>query len=150
MKSIINRAILLIAATTALLSFTSKFGGEGFEISINDRLLLQQFGSELKSVKEVKLEQLSATDKLTVKYYHCGKMGKHRVIDIKDEQGKLIKEWRFADANSGAPVMNCYVNDIIGRIQSKGLFRLYYSSSELPNGRLLANIIVGNSSTVKK
>ena len=74
MKKIITRAMMLVATAAALLSFSYNFGGEGFEILLNGKPLLQQFGKDMNSVKNLQLSQVLATDKLTIRYYHCGRV----------------------------------------------------------------------------
>ena len=151
MKSIISNAIMLVATATALLSFSSNFGGEGFEISLNGKTLLQQYGKDLNTVKTLQLNQSSPNDKLTIRYYHCGRVGKNRIIAIKDAQDKLVKEWHFADAASAISDMSCPVKDIVGLKKNGSVFlKLYYSSTELPNGRQLVSVIVGNNSMASR
>lgn len=151
MKLIISKAMTLVATAAALLSFSSNFGGEGFEISLNGKLLLQQFGKDLNTVKTLQLNQNSPNDKLAIRYYHCGRVGKNRTIAIKDAQDKLVKEWHFADAASPISDMSCPVKDIVGlKKNSNVFFKLYYSSAELPNGRQLVSVIIGNNSVASR
>ncbi len=146
MKLIISKAMMLVATAAALLSFSSNFGGEGFEISLNGKLLLQQFGKDLNTVKTLQLNQGLPDDRLIIRYYHCGRVGKNRVVIIKDAQDKLIKEWRFNDASSAVSAMSCPVKEIMGlKKNNNAVFKLYYSSSELPNGRQLASIVTNNT-----
>ena len=146
MKQIISRTMMLVAMAATLLSFTN-FGGEGFEIYLNNRVVIQQFGKPTNAVKSLRLNQYSANDQLTIKYHHCGRVGKNRTITIKDNQNNLLKEWRFDDAV--APML-CNVKDILNlNKESESVFKLYYTSSELPNGRLLATIVVENNNVVK-
>jgi hypothetical protein len=76
-------------------------------------------------------------------------VGKNRIVSLKDGQNKVVKEWRFADANEPVAAMNCSVKDILS-VKNTGVLKLYYASSELPKGRLLANIIVSNNSVAKQ
>ena len=156
MKSIISKTLMLVAIAATLLSFSSKFspaspvGGEGFEISLNGKIVLQQFGKDMENVKTLQLSSASANDKLTIRYHHCGKVGKNRIVTIKDEQNKLIKEWHFNDASTAPGDMSCSVQDIISlKKGSNNVFKIYYSSSELPNGRQLASVIVANTNKVQ-
>jgi hypothetical protein len=55
MKSIISKTLTLVAIAVTLLSFTVYFGGEGFEISLNGKVVLQQFGKEMDVVKTLEL-----------------------------------------------------------------------------------------------
>lgn len=150
MKSIISKTFMLAAIAAALLSFSAKFGGEGFEISLNDKVVLQKYGNEINNVKSLQLNQNLPGDKLSVRYHHCGRIGKNRIITIKDEQNKLLKEWRFADASTPVAAMNFNVKDIISlKKNNSSILNLYYSSTELPNGRLLTSIILGTSIAVQ-
>jgi hypothetical protein len=149
MKSIIIKKMTLVAMAATLFSFT-RFGGEGFEIYLNNKVVIQQFGKSIDVVNSLRLNQQSANDQLTIKYFHCGQVGRSRIISIKDGQNKVLKEWRFADATAfiASPVaMNCDVKEILDlKKGNESTLKLYYSSNQLPNGRLLANIVVENNS----
>ena len=147
----ISKAMMLVAIAAALLSFSPRFGGEGFEILLNGKVLLQQFGKDLNTVKNLQLGQVSANDKLTIRYHHCGNVGKNRVVTIKDGQDRVLKQWRYKDSESRVAEMQCSTQDII-TLKKAGtdVFKIYYSSSELPNGRMLASITVGNNDAVSR
>lgn len=142
MKSIISKAMMLVAVAAALISFTPNFGGEGFEILLNGKVLLQQYGKDLNTVKTLELNPGSPNDKITIRYWHCGREGKNRIVTIKDGQDKIIKKWQYKDANTAVGDMSCRVQDIISL--SKGgnnVFKIYYESTELPAGRMLATMV---------
>ena len=147
----ISKAMMLVALAAALLSFSPRFGGEGFEILLNGKVLLQQFGKDLNTVKNLQLGQVSANDKLTIRYHHCGNVGKNRVVTIKDGQDRVLKQWRYKDSESRVAEMQCSTQDII-TLKKAGtdVFKIYYSSSELPNGRMLASISVRNNDAVSR
>ena len=147
-----------IMAITALLgicftlySFSPRWGGDGFEIYLNNKLLLQQFGNQMDHVKTLQLDQSFYNDQLSVRYYHCGRVGKNRDITIKDGQNKILKEWRFNDGAGNSAAMNCPVKDILSlqKGNSNNTLSLYYSSNELPNGRLLVTITKANNNQTK-
>lgn len=150
-KSSIATASVLMLLSFTLFSFTPPKGGEGFEIYLNSKLMVSQFGNQLNNVKSIQLDQNSPNDELTIKYYHCGQVGKNRSIVIKDGQNKILKEWHFADASSGKAEMTCKVKDITGLKKGNGAvtLNLYYSSTELPKGRQLASIVVAAQNTAK-
>ncbi|MFI5133349.1 MAG: hypothetical protein ACHQEB_03380 [Chitinophagales bacterium] len=141
----------MVALCATLFSFAGKMGGEGFEIYLNNKLVLQQFGSQVSNVKSLQLDQRFLNDQLSVKYYHCGQAGKNRSISIKDGQNKILKEWRFADAPASDAAMICPVKDILNlrKVTTSTTFNLYYSSKELPNGRLLTSIVLAAESKSK-
>jgi hypothetical protein len=146
MKKIISKTFALVAIAAFLFSFTPNFGGEGFEISLNGKIVLQQFGKDMDNVKTLQLNSASPNDKLTISYHHCGRVGKNRIVTIKDRQDNVIKVWRFKDAETTVGSMSCSVQDIITlKTGSNNVFKLYYSSSELPQGRMLASVTLGNN-----
>lgn len=148
MKKSITKTLALLALCTALFSFSGKPGGEGFEVYLNNKLILQRFGYQINNAQTIQLKEGSVTDELTIKYYHCGTTGKNRMLTIKDGQNKVLKEFRFADASSNASGMKCSVKDIFSlKKGNNNTLKLYYTSSELPGGRLLASIVTGTSAT---
>ena len=154
MKSITKNAVViaLFASASALLfSFTKNRGGEGFEIYLNSKLVLQQFGNNMNALKTISLDKSQSGSQLTVKYFHCGRAGKNRTIAIKDANNKLLKEWHYPDVSTASvaaneQAMNCKVSDILGLQKNNASnLSLYYSSSELPKGRLLATLVCEGS-----
>jgi hypothetical protein len=143
-KTTLFAAMALIVVSAAITSFTTKPGGEGFEIYLNSKLLLQRFGNELNSVQSVQLDQRYSTAQLSIKYHHCGKVGKSRYVAIKDAQNNLLKEWHFEDVKDAYAAMNFSVKDILAvqKGSRANTVNLYYSSSELPKGRMLASIVL--------
>ena len=148
-KTNIVKRLAGIAFCALLLSFsTAPAGGEGFEIFLNNKVVLQQFGSNMDKVKTVSLEQASPDDQLAIVYHHCGKWGKNRVVTIKDEKDNTLKKWNFKDEGSR---MTCKVKDILGlQKENKSVLKLYYSSSELPEGRQLVAFNTGTKGLAKR
>jgi hypothetical protein len=150
MKSIISKTLSLVAIPATLFSFSPNPGGEGFEISLNNKVVIQRYGSDINAVNSLPLNQTASDYQLTVKYHHCGKVGKNRVISIRDGQNNILKQFRYADAAKPVAPMDIPVKDILGlKKGSVNSLKLYYSSSELPNGRMLATIVVGTSAVAK-
>jgi len=142
---------LLIALSGVLFSFSVKtaetiyknnFGGEGFEVYLNDKLVLQQYGNDMDKIKNLQLDQSASNGQLAIRYYHCGRPGKSRIVSIKDEQNVVLKEWKFGDAKDASAKVSCSVKDIVTlpKIKAGKKVNLYYAASELPNGRLLATL----------
>lgn len=150
MKSIITKALLLVFGAAALCSFSPSFGGEGFEIFLNGKVILQQFGKDLNTVKTLQLDAATANDKLAIRYHHCGKVGKNRVVTIKDGQDNMLKQWRFTDVDTPVGEMSCYISDIPALKKSNSVLKIFYSSTELPNGRQLATLVTGNNAVASR
>ena len=151
---------LLITLSGVLFSFSVKtaetiyknnFGGEGFEVYLNDKLVLQQYGEKMNAVKTLELDQTASNGQLAIRYYHCGKPGKSRVVTIKDEQNVVLKEWRFGDAKDASARVSCNVKDIFAlpKFKAGRKVSLYYSATELPNGRLLATLTTVNKAAAQ-
>ena len=145
--SILTRASSLLTAAV-LFSFSAVKGGDSLEIFAGGKQLLQQFFHGDNSVKTLQLPQTTGNDKIEVFYSHCGMSGKSRVLTIKDNKDNLIKEIKFADVKAQRDAMSFSMKDI----QKKGVnsLKLYYTSKEIPNGKLLAVLSVKNESLALK
>jgi hypothetical protein len=142
---------LLAIFSLSLFSFISPTGGEGFEIYLNNKLVLQKFGNEMDKVQSISLDENSLNGELSVKYHHCGKVGKNRVLTIKDSDNKILKEWKFADVSEASASMKCGVKEIFSlQIKNNTKLNLYYTSSELPKGRMLATITATAGSKISE
>ena len=150
MKSIFAKAAALALACTTLLSFTINRGGEGFEIYLNNKVVLQKFGKEMDKVSSLQLNAASSEDKMVIRYHHCGRVGKNRVITIKDGNDKSLKEFHFNDASNAVSAMEIKVKELVNiKSGNTVTLRLYYSSSELPAGRMLVTLNTANRATTK-
>ena len=139
-KLIVAKSLLVVACAT-LFSFSSKRGGDSFEIVLNGKRVLQQFVYASKGVQTIQLTQTSDSDKLDIYYNHCGQVGKNRYITIKNEKDEAIKVWKFADAVDKNGAMSFKLKDVLSLRKNKtDKLNLFYSSSELPAGRTLATI----------
>src|SRR6187200_992729 len=151
---------LLIALSGVLFSFSVKtaetiyknnFGGEGFEVYLNDKLVLQQYGNDMDKIKNLQLDQSASNGQLAIRYYHCGRPGKSRIVSIKDEQNVVLKEWKFGDAKDASAKVSCSVKDIVTlpKIKAGKKVNLYYAANELPSGRLLATLTSASKSAAQ-
>lgn len=147
MKTFFNKAFALVSIAAIMLSFTvySPVGGEGFEIYVNGKVVLQQFGKNIENVKILQLNPASPNDKLSIKYHHCGQVGKNRFITIKNADNNPLKVWHYTDVTAQVGEMSCTVKDLLSLQKNKsGVLKIFYSSSELPKGRQLADIVFGD------
>ncbi len=149
MKKIITKTLALVAICTALFSFAPKPGGEGFEIYLNNKLLLQRFGNEMNNSSSLQLASATANDQLVIKYHHCGQVGKNRVVTIKDEQNNVLKVFRYTDAAKPVLAISVPVKDLLSLKKGNTVLKLFYSSTELPNGRMLTSINTSTAVTAK-
>ena len=119
-------------------------------VVLRNKIVIQQYGSDMNNVKSLQLNQSRSDDQLTIKYHHCGKVGKNRVVIIKDGQNNILKKFNYADVTTPVAAMTIPVQDILNLKKSAGsTLKLFYSSSELPSGRILASIILEQRVTVQ-
>ncbi len=131
--------LFLLAISSLLFSFAKPAGGEGFEIFLNSKVVIQKFGTPSNKIQLLSLGQASAKDQLTVKYYHCGRAGKDRTLMLKNSKNEVVKQWAFKDDKS-SPSMTIPVKEILEAQEKAGgqKLGLHYVSSELTGGRMLA------------
>ena len=61
---------LLVLICISLFSFTSKFGGDSFEVWLNGKRILQQYVHVSKGVQTLHLADASVNDRLDIYYNH--------------------------------------------------------------------------------
>lgn len=135
--------VFLVAVSSFVYSFVTPAGGEGFEIYIDNKMVLQQFNQEMKELKTIQLTAAQSKSMLQVKYYHCGMAGKSRILELKNADQKTIRRWEFDNSEGKNFAITVAVKEILDSQQktSDGAIYLYYSSKEAPQGRLLAGIV---------
>ena len=145
------KSILLFGLSALLFSFSGKWGGDSFQIYINKKLVLKEYVHDAKGTKSFQLDKSTYDDQIDVYYSHCGQVGKNRSITLRDENNRLVKELHFADYSGNNSGMSFKVSDFLNWDKRNGIDQLniYYSSKELSNGRLLANIVLGSASQTK-
>lgn len=140
-------AALLGVLGFSLSSFTTTWGGDSFTVHLNNKLILEQYLHRDKAVKTIDLQAANSNDELRISFSHCGVVGKSRVLAIKDQNNRILKQWNYEDSKVS---MTCKVKDIAGLEKGNTTLQLFYSSSEMPKGYVLASITAANVSTVKK
>jgi hypothetical protein len=143
--------VLLLGGLFAVLSsFSGNWGGDSYRVFVNNKLVLHEYVYDMKSVKSVYLNQLSPNDEIAVYYSHCGVSGKARNISIRDGKNKVLKEWKFADSpeRTNSP-MTCKAKDIIPLQKDADRLNLYYTSKEIPGGKMLAGISIGRENVTE-
>ncbi|MFT3934015.1 MAG: hypothetical protein QM726_10400 [Chitinophagaceae bacterium] len=135
---------LMLAFSILLFSFTTT-GSHSFEVYLNKKLLFQQYVSKDMKINSIPLNQAKATDEIEVYYNHCGVSGTGRIITIRDEQNKILKEYKFPDSPNTKTLMSCDVKDItsLQSLNKRSTLYLYYASNEMPEARMLASFASG-------
>ncbi len=79
-----------------------------------------------------------------------GQAGKGRSIAIKDEKGKILKEWTFANSTGSKKSMIIPVKELLqlAKNNSSSRLHLYYAAQELPKGLMLTSLHLGKSNLI--
>jgi hypothetical protein len=146
MQTINKSAVIAILAfiSTTLLSFVPA-GGDKCEIYINNRLVVENYISHSSGTKTVTLFPGNYNNKIDIYYSHCGTIGTNRTLTVKDAQNRILKKWDFAEASAGNTAMTLKGKDIMDLQKNNATVKLFYSSKELPQGRILATVVAANS-----
>ncbi len=139
-KGLKNASKTFALVVLALLTFSAKAGRDSYEIYLNNKLILKQYVAEPLSIKSLQLDKLNSGDKLVIFYSHCGQTGKGRSIAIKDDAGKIVKEWKFANASVPKSGMVIPARELMEIAKNKSHLTLFYAAQELPKGQMLASL----------
>jgi hypothetical protein len=130
-------------------SYRSARGGEGYEVYLNQKLIMQKFGKELAQPALLKLDP-SQDQQLRIIYYHCGKNGKNRQLTLRDESEQVLKVWKYANSSQPASPMELNLAAVAqtGKSKGSGKWSLHYNSSELQNERQL--LVIEKSAAIAR
>ena len=131
------KASALMLTVICLQSFFHK-GGDYYKVLLNGKMMAEQYLTKPVSLKTMSLNTANRNDQLTVYYSHCGQSGKSRTITLKNEEGKILKEWKFADSKSLE--MALPVREVLQASAKVNAASVYYASREIPSGRQLINL----------
>lgn len=150
-KSIVLTTLLAVCCLS-LFSFSPLPGGENYKIYVNKKLIMEKFVSNNMTAAYLTLTPANVNDKIDVMYNHCGHTGTARHLVIKDDQNRVVKDLKFADATGSDIMMSFGAKDILSlqKGDNPPKLKLYYSSKELPNGKLLATLVKGNTLNVAR
>jgi hypothetical protein len=148
MKNLFQRSAW-VGITSAALFFTlSSFlpfrGGDSYTISVNGKQVIQYYVFSKEKLPSLTLT--GADDQLSVFYSECGKIGTDRKLSVRDDQNKILKEWKFANVVDEHTPMKISAKDIT----AKGNIGLYYTSEEVKTPRKLVNLIPGTVSSASR
>ena len=152
MKTYIKKIIRLFIVTATLasaFSLKSFAGGDSYEIYLNDKLIYKQVYKTASGSNDLHLDNLNINDRLVVKYSHCGVPGQTRTIVLRDENNNILKEWKFTDGKNNQSVMVVPVKEILDLKTKATSLKLCYASKQLPEGRVLAAIILDKTKLSK-
>jgi len=136
-KKAVLRPVILVALSIITLTSVAKAGVDSYTIYLNSKLVMKQYVTQPLSLASLPLDNAGSADMLVVYYNHCGAVGKGRSISVKDENGAVLKEWKFADAAGKDNGMAIPVKELLQLEKQHAHMNIYYASQQLPGGRLL-------------
>lgn len=134
----ITKGFILIVVAVILQGFLKKPGGDYYQIFLNEKLAIERFLTQPETAASLSLTAANVNDQLTIRFSHCGVAGKGRTIALKDEKGRLVKEWKFADSKSTG--MQLSVKEVFHTSGKMTNASIYYASKEKPSGQLLTTL----------
>lgn len=149
MKKILQRSALVGIASVAIMlmlsSFSLKRGGDSYTISVNGKQVIQYYVYSKEKLPSLTLNA-NTKDELAVYYRECGKIGTSRKLSIRNDQNKILKEWKFVDSLGEHSAMTVSAKEISG----KGSLGLFYTSDEVSTPRKLVSIELSNLSSASR
>ena len=157
MKKIISfswaNILVGVALCATLFSFSMLPGAHGVQIYLDSKLVIDQYINFKSDAPKLTLDPAEKYSQLIVKYNECGRTVTGRVLTLKDEHNKVLKDWRYEGSSTGySESMSCSVKDIIA-LKQKGsnTLKLFYSSKEFSEGHQIAYLVIsGNTATALK
>jgi hypothetical protein len=110
------RAIGLLVFLISFAAINAKAGGDGYEIYLNNKLILKQYQGQSLSLTSLVLSQANVNDKIVICYTRCNvpdKSGKSRSITLKDNNGNVLKVWTFNNLAEDKGTMSIPVKEIL-------------------------------------
>ena len=142
LRSIFLRTVAIAFFFTSFLAVASKVGVDSYEIYLNNKLLLRQSLSDPLNLNTLPISEANAGDNLVIRYVQCnapGKTGRNRSIVLRDAEGKLVKEWKFDNAEGSNTAMVIPVKEMLAvRKNASSELNLYYVADGLSAGQKLA------------
>jgi len=132
----IAKAAMLMVVFIFFQSFFK--GGEYYKVLLNGRVVAEQYLTRPVALKTLSLNSSNQNDQLSFYYSHCGRTGSNRSIALKNVSGKVLKEWKFDNTNSQE--MQVPVKEVLQASSKNSTASIYYSSKELPAGRMLITL----------
>ena len=126
--------MLLLTICCIAFAGTAKAGLDYYSIYIGKKVVYTRYLNKPLSLENLPITKADMNEQLVIQYYQCNmpdKIGRNRTISLRDNTGKVIKEWKFADAKDGNSQMAIPIKELMQYVQSsksKSL-SLYYAAN---------------------
>jgi hypothetical protein len=143
---IINmRVIGLLAILISFAAVSAKAGGDGYEIYLNNKLILKQYQGQNLSLTSLVLSESNVNDKIVICYTRCNvpdKSGKSRSITLKDNNGNVLKVWTFNNLAEDKGSMSIPVREILELQKKSGEkpISIFYAAQDHAQTQILPSL----------
>ena len=144
-----RNTIVGVALCSILFAFSSLTGAHNVQVYLDNKLVVDHYVDSDTKTPKVLVDPAVKYAQLIVKYNECGRTVTGRVITIKAEDNKVLKEWRFEGSSSGFEnPMQISVKEIAS-LKQKGTnsVNLFYSSNDFREGQQIASLVLGGEAT---
>ena len=138
-----------VALCSILFAFSSFIGAHNVQVYLDDKLVVDHYVDSDTKTPKILVDPAENYRQLIVKYNECGRTVTGRVITIKTDENKVLKEWRFEGSSSGFEnPMQIAMKELVG-LKQKGTksVNLFYSSDDFREGQQIASLILGGEAT---
>lgn len=148
-KNAFSRSLLLVVLSSIVFTSTAKAGLDYYSIYIGKKLAFTRSVNQPLGLENLPISQADLNEELVIQYYQCNtpdKTGKNRSIILRDKNGKVIKEWKFADAKDGNTRMAIPLKELeqVAKNSKDQSLSLYYSANGKAADEQLAFISGGS------
>lgn len=146
-------ALAGVVLCAILVSFSPRPGAHSYRVYFDSKLMIDQYVKSSMDAPTLHVDPAENYRQIIVKYNECRRTVTGRMILLKNEQDKVLRDWKFEGASTGyEKSMECNLKDITAWKQKESdMLKLYYSSKEFPEGQLIAKLVIGgNASTALK
>jgi hypothetical protein len=151
MKKIIQLTspVLLVVLCAVMFSFAPLPGAHNYQVLLDGKLIIEQYTDFKKEAPSVSIDPQADNKELSIRYSECGRAVNDRVLILKDNSGKLLKEWKFEGPSKGLEnPMTIKVKDVTA-LKQKGnnTLKLYYASREFQEGTQIVSLKLGKETS---
>ncbi len=134
---------------------TAKAGLDFYEIYLGKQLLIKRYVNQPLRLENLSLQNAKAGEYLSIHYYQCNAPGGNAVnrsIAIKDDQGAIIKEWKFADVKGPNNAMIIPLKELLQwqRKSNSPTLSLFYNADGRKGGETLAYLPSGSNAVSRR
>jgi hypothetical protein len=141
-KPLVKASVFVLIACASFIN-SAKAGLDYYSIFLGKKLIYERYLNKPLSLQSLLISTAEANETLTIYYYQCqapNKTGSNRSILLKDENGNIVKQWSFANAQNNSSGMAIPVKELL-QLQKANKSRslaLYYTANDRTQGEKLA------------